>query len=112
MPPIEVLKRTISSSDEKGKSPAVIDEGIRPLDGQFRKAASYSTNDDSATHDFVANAPNSNPQATDPRVMTGRELLLSSPCFPRHPMPSGPGARASSAAAGMPGHDAVVKARG
>ena len=40
LPPIEVLKRTISSSDEKGKSPAMIDEGIRPLDGQFHKAAS------------------------------------------------------------------------
>ena len=33
LPPIEVLKRTYSSADEKGKSPAVIDEGIRPLDG-------------------------------------------------------------------------------
>ena len=48
LPPIEVLKRTFSSADEKGKATAVIDEGIRPLDGQFRKAASYSTNDDSA----------------------------------------------------------------
>ena len=47
------------------------------MDGQFRKAASYSTNDDSATHDSAANAPKSNPQATAPRVMTGRELLLS-----------------------------------
>ena len=55
-PPIEVLKRTYSSVDGKGKAPAVIDESIRPLDGQFRKAASYSTNDDSATHDS-ANAP-------------------------------------------------------
>ena len=55
-PPIEVLKRTFSSADEKGKATAVIDEGIRPLDGQFRKAASYSTNDDSATHDSAANA--------------------------------------------------------
>ena len=77
LPPIEVLKRTISSSYEKGKSPAVIDEGIRPFDGQFRKAASYSTNDDSATHDSAANAPKSSPQATAPRVMTDHELLLS-----------------------------------
>nr|BDI54743.1 predicted protein [Triticum aestivum] len=77
LPLIEVLKRTISSSDKKGKSPDVIDEGIRPLDGQFRKAASYSTNDDSATHDSAANAPKSSPQATSPRVTTDRELLIS-----------------------------------
>jgi hypothetical protein len=42
LPSIEVFKRTISSVDEKGKA-AVIDEGTRPLDGQFCKAASYST---------------------------------------------------------------------
>ena len=77
MPPIEVLKRTYSSADEKGKAPAIIDEGIRPLDGQFRKAASYSTNDDSATHDSDANASKPNPQVTAPHVMTDRELLLS-----------------------------------
>ena len=46
LPLIEVLKRTFSSSDEKGKATTIIDEGIRPLDGQFRKATSYSTNDD------------------------------------------------------------------
>ena len=39
LPPIEVLKWTISSVDEKGKA-VIIDEGTRPLDGQFRKAAS------------------------------------------------------------------------
>ena len=77
LPPIEVLKRTYSSADEKGKAPAVIDEGICPLDGQFRKAASYSTNDDPGTHDSAANAPKSTPQATAPRVMTDHELLLS-----------------------------------
>ena len=77
LPPIEVLKQTYSSADEKGKAPAVIDEGIRPLDGQFRKAASYSTNDDSGTHDSVAHASKPNPQATAPCVMTNRELLLS-----------------------------------
>ena len=76
MPPIEVLKQTYSSVDGKGKAPAVIGEGIRPLDGQFRKAASYSTNDDSTTHDS-ANAPKSTPQATALRMMTDRELLLS-----------------------------------
>ena len=78
LPPIEVLKRTYSSADDKGKATTVIDEGIRPLDGQFRKAASYSTNDDSATHDSAANTSAKQvPQATTPRVMTDRELLLS-----------------------------------
>ena len=76
LPPIEVLKRTISSADEKGKA-TIIDQGIRPLDGQFRKAASYSTNNDFATHDSAANSPKQNPQGTTPRVMTDRELLLS-----------------------------------
>src|SRR5215216_2391081 len=76
LPPIEVLKRTISSADEKGKA-AIIDEGIRPLDGQICKATSYSTNDDSATQDTAANASKQNPQVTAPRVMTDRELLLS-----------------------------------
>ena len=66
LPPIEVLKRTFSSADEKGKATAVIDEGIRPLDGQFRKAASYSTNDDSATHESAANATKPNPQGQLP----------------------------------------------
>ena len=33
LPPIEVLKRTFSSADDKGKATAVFDEGIRPLDG-------------------------------------------------------------------------------
>ena len=70
LPPIDVLKRTFSSADEKGKATAVLDEGIRPLDGQFRKAASYSTNDDSATHDSAANASKQNPQGTAPRVLT------------------------------------------
>ena len=76
LPPIEVFKRPISSSDEKGKA-AVIDEGIHPLDGQFCKAASYSTNDDSATHDTAANASKPIPQGTAPRVLTDHELLLS-----------------------------------
>ena len=66
-----------TSADEKGKATAIVDEGIRPLDGQFRKAASYSTNDDSDTHDSAANASEQNPQGTAPRVMTDRELLLS-----------------------------------
>ena len=47
------------------------------MDGQFRKAPSYSNNDDSATHDSAANAYKPNPQATAPRVVTDRELLLS-----------------------------------
>ena len=37
LPPIEVLKQTYSLVDGKGKAPAVIDEGIHPLDGQFAK---------------------------------------------------------------------------
>jgi hypothetical protein len=57
LPPIEVLKQTISSAVEKGKA-AVIDEGTRPLDGQFHKATSYSTNDDSATQDSTAKLQN------------------------------------------------------
>ena len=66
LPPIEVLKQTFSSDDEKGKATAVIDEGIRPLDGQFRKAASYSTNDDSATHDSNTNASKQIPGSNCP----------------------------------------------
>ena len=66
-----------TSAHEKGKATAIVDEGIRPLDGQFRKAASYSTNDDSATHDSATNASKQSPQAIAPRVMTDRELLLS-----------------------------------
>jgi len=77
LPPIEVLKRKFSLADEKGKGTAIIDEGIHPLDAQFRKAASYSTNDDSATHDSAANASMQNPQGTAPRVMTDCELLRS-----------------------------------
>ena len=67
-----LLLEAFASTDEKGKEPAIIDEGICALDGQFRKAASYSTNDDSA-----ANATKKNPQGTAPMVMTDRELLLS-----------------------------------
>ena len=33
LPPIEVLKRTFSSTSEKGKATTIVDEGIRPLDG-------------------------------------------------------------------------------
>ena len=77
LPPIEVLKRAFSLADEKGKATAIIDEGNCPLDGQFRKVASYSTNDDSSTLDSAANASKQNPQGTTPRVMTNRELLLS-----------------------------------
>ena len=47
------------------------------MDGQFRKADPYSTNDDSATQDSASKPTNQNHQATAPRVMTGRELLLS-----------------------------------
>ena len=55
----------------------MIDEGTRPLDGQFRLATSYSTNDDSATHDTATNtSAKQKPQATAPRVMTDRKLVL------------------------------------
>ena len=67
LPPIEVLKRPVSSSDDKGKAAAVIDEGTRPLDGQFRLATSYSTNDDSATHDTAANTSCQDPDSMSHR---------------------------------------------
>ena len=78
LPPIEVLKQAFTSTDEKGKAPTVIDEGIRPLDGQFRKVASYSTNDDSATHDSAANTS----AKQIPQLMTrARHLLLLMKAF-------------------------------
>ena len=53
----------------------MIDEGNRPLDGQFCKAASYSTYDDTATQESDGRAKP--PSPTAPRVMTNTELLLS-----------------------------------
>ena len=48
------------------------------MDGEFCKAASYSTNDDSATYDSAANTSAKKiPQGTAPRVMTDHELLPS-----------------------------------
>ena len=47
------------------------------MDGQFRKAASYSTNDDSVTHDSATNVLKQNPHATALHVMIDCELLLS-----------------------------------
>ena len=47
----------------------MIDEGMRPLDGQFRKLVSYCTNDGS-----VSQEP---PSPNVRRVMTDHELLLS-----------------------------------
>ncbi|KAI4997073.1 hypothetical protein ZWY2020_052415 [Hordeum vulgare] len=66
MPPIRVNKKTFGTVEGKGKS--VIDEGRRPLDGQFREPEAYSSWDDTETH----------PQSpVAPRVLNTRELLLS-----------------------------------
>ena len=75
LPEVEILKSTISLVPGKGK--AVVDEGIRPLDGQFRQPISSSNEDESASQDTAAKAsrPASSPEA--PRVMTDRELLIS-----------------------------------
>jgi hypothetical protein len=55
MPDVEILQSTISSVPGKGK--AVIDEGIRPLDGQFHQPISQSTGYDTSSQDTNANAP-------------------------------------------------------
>ncbi|KAI4993377.1 hypothetical protein ZWY2020_007690 [Hordeum vulgare] len=61
-----VNKKTFEPIEGKGKS--VIDEGRRPLDGQFREPEAYSSWDDTETHP---------PSHVAPRVMNTRELLLS-----------------------------------
>ena len=66
MPPIRVNKKTFEPIEGKGKS--VIDEGSRPLDGQFREPEAYSSWDDTETRP---------PSPVPPRVMNTRELLLS-----------------------------------
>ncbi|KAI4987455.1 hypothetical protein ZWY2020_020255 [Hordeum vulgare] len=66
MPPIRVNKKTFELVEGKGMS--VIDEGSRPLDGQFREPAAYSSWDDTEIHP---------PSPVTPRVMNTRELLLS-----------------------------------
>ena len=75
LPEVGILQRTISSVPGKGK--AVVDEGLHPLDGQFRQPASQSMGDDSASQDTNANASAHFPQSTAPRVMTNQELLIS-----------------------------------
>ncbi|KAI4995697.1 hypothetical protein ZWY2020_037745 [Hordeum vulgare] len=67
MPPITVNKKTFEPVEGKGKS--VIDEGSRPLDGQFREPDAYSSWDDTETQEP--------PSLIAPRVMTNRELLPS-----------------------------------
>ncbi|KAI5022545.1 hypothetical protein ZWY2020_059275 [Hordeum vulgare] len=47
MPPIRVNKKTFEPIEGKGKS--VIDEGSRPLDGQFKEPDAYSSWDDIET---------------------------------------------------------------
>lgn len=71
--PLKVIKKSFEPVDCKVK--LVIDEGNRPLDGQFCKAASYSSYDDTATQESDGRAKPRNPTA--PRVMTSRELVLS-----------------------------------
>ncbi|KAI4993379.1 hypothetical protein ZWY2020_007692 [Hordeum vulgare] len=66
MPPIRVNKKTFQPIEGKGKS--VIDEGHRPLDGQFKEPEAYYSWDDTETHP---------PSPVAPRVMNTRELLLS-----------------------------------
>ena len=66
MPPIRVNKKTFEPVEGKGKS--VIDEGSRPLDGQFREPEPYSSWGDTETHP---------PSPVAPRVLNTRELLLS-----------------------------------
>ncbi|KAI4999252.1 hypothetical protein ZWY2020_003841 [Hordeum vulgare] len=48
MPPLRFNKKTFEPVEGKGKS--VIDEGSRPLDGQFREPEAYSSWDDTETH--------------------------------------------------------------
>ncbi|KAI4974843.1 hypothetical protein ZWY2020_048450 [Hordeum vulgare] len=67
MPPIRVKKKTFEPVEGKGKS--VIDEGSRPLDGQFREPDAYSSWDDAETQEP--------PSPVAPRVMTKTELHLS-----------------------------------
>ncbi|KAI4996690.1 hypothetical protein ZWY2020_052032 [Hordeum vulgare] len=64
--PIRVNKKTFEPIEGKGKS--VIDEGSRPLDGQFKERDEYSSWDDTETRP---------PSPVPPRVLTTRELLLS-----------------------------------
>ncbi|KAI4997385.1 hypothetical protein ZWY2020_052727 [Hordeum vulgare] len=66
MPPIRVNKKTFEPTEGKGKS--VIEEGSRPLDGQFREPEAYSSWDDTKTRPA---------SPVPPRVMNTRELLLS-----------------------------------
>ncbi|KAI4975040.1 hypothetical protein ZWY2020_048647 [Hordeum vulgare] len=59
-------KKTCEPVEGKGKS--MIEEGSRPLDGQFREPEAYSSWDDTETR-LASPVP--------PRVLTTRELLLS-----------------------------------
>ncbi|KAI4977599.1 hypothetical protein ZWY2020_059969 [Hordeum vulgare] len=59
--PLKVIKSTFQPVEGKGKS--AIDEGNRPLDGQFHKAASYSSYDDTATQESDGKAKPPSPTA-------------------------------------------------
>ncbi|KAI4999241.1 hypothetical protein ZWY2020_003830 [Hordeum vulgare] len=66
MPPIRVNKKTFEPIEGKGKF--VIEEGGRPLDGQFTDPEAYSSWDDTETRPA---------SPVPPRVLNTRELLLS-----------------------------------
>ena len=65
-----------------------------------------------STESFLRVAPDLYVGSWDVAGLGPRELPFSSPHFPWCSTSSGPVPRASSAAAGMPGRDAVDKARG
>ena len=75
LPEVEILQSTLSIVP--GKVKTVIDEGIRPLDGQFCQPISSSIADESTSQDTAAKASRPSPSPEAPRVMTNRELLSS-----------------------------------
>ncbi|KAI4983640.1 hypothetical protein ZWY2020_025506 [Hordeum vulgare] len=66
MPPIRVNKKTFEPIEGKGKF--VIEDGSRPLDGQFREPEAYSSWDDTETRPA---------SPVPPPMLNTRELLLS-----------------------------------
>ena len=77
LPPIEVLKRKFSSSDEKGKANAIIDEAFVHWMVSFAKLHLTPPMMTLPLMTLPPYASTQNPQGTAPRVMTDRELLLS-----------------------------------
>ncbi|KAI5006621.1 hypothetical protein ZWY2020_033864 [Hordeum vulgare] len=66
MPPIRVNKNTFEPIEGKGKS--VIDEGSRPLDGQFKEPDAYSSWDDTETRPPSPVPPRANHERTSSRL--------------------------------------------